>query len=106
MLYATTHALSSGQDKLDSFLDQARKVLLLHGRQLELKQASETEINDGTKASFERLHDALQHRGIALSGKAWTGLCEVVLHIAKRVRCVQAVSIVPWADFPRRLTTS
>jgi glutamyl-tRNA reductase len=86
LLYGTTRTLSHAQDKLESYLDQARKILLLFGRQLESQKAGETEINDGVKAAFERIHDGLQQRKIELRGKAWSSLCEVVLHIAKRVR--------------------
>lgn len=86
LFFATTRPLYAEQAKLDAFYDQTRKVLLLFGRRSEEKQAGETKINEGVKRIFEEVVEVLVQKQAKMEGKAWVTLCEVVLHIAKRVR--------------------
>lgn len=85
-IFATTRTLLASQDKLDMFYDQSRKVLLLFGRQAEKLGTGEKSINDGVKSVFDQVLAVLVARDAAREGKAWVALCEVVIHIAKRVR--------------------
>ena len=75
-------------DKLAAFHDQTRKVLLLYGRMSEQAGVSELVIHTHVKTTFELVMDAVRRRGgdVGMEGDKWTALCEVVLHIAKRVR--------------------
>ncbi|ORY92414.1 peptidase family C50-domain-containing protein [Leucosporidium creatinivorum] len=84
LCYATTSTLYSAQEKLDAFYDQTRKVLLLYGRQAEQQKVGETLINEGVKGVFEEVLAVLQAKEAKREGQAWTTLCEVVMHIAKR----------------------
>jgi hypothetical protein len=85
LCYATTSTLYSAQEKLDAFYDQTRKVLLLYGRQAEQQKVGETLINEGVKSVFEEVLGVLEKKEAKRKGSAWTTLCEVVMHIAKRV---------------------
>lgn len=85
LCYATTSTLYSAQEKLYAFYDQTRKVLLLYGRQAEQQKVGETLINEGVKGVFEEVLGALEKKEAKREGQAWTTLCEVVMHIAKRV---------------------
>lgn len=89
-LYATTSALVSGElDKLSAFLDQVRKTLLLYGRSAEKAASNYVKISEAVRGAFDRILEALEKRGLlgqeAKSSERWRELCEVVLHIARRV---------------------
>lgn len=85
LFFATSRPLFAAPEKLDAFYDQTRKVLLLFGRQAEQKKLDETKINEGVKSVFEEVLTVLEARKAQTESKAWHTLCEVVLHIAKRV---------------------
>ena len=80
--YATSGPLRNDPAKLASFYDQARKVLLLYGRQAEASKFSEVRINDAVKRTFEEVVDAMGDAG--RDCKTWRELCDVAQHIAKR----------------------
>lgn len=88
LCYASTSALSA-PDKLAAFHDQLRKVLLLYGRAAESQRYSAPKIGAEVKDAFERVVEELERRGLlsetAREDKKWRELCEVVLHIARRV---------------------
>jgi separase len=89
-LYATTSALVPGAlDKLSAFFDQVRKTLLLYGRSAEKAASSPVKISEAVRGAFDRILEALEKRGLlgqeAKSSERWRELCEVVLHIARRV---------------------
>lgn len=87
-IYATTRAVYSAQDKLDSFYDHTRKVLLKYGRQAEEQKVSPLAIKDAVKGVFDRILAVLAAKDATREGKTWVSLCEVVLRIASMVRCV------------------
>lgn len=89
-VYATTAALSpSSLDKLSAFLDQVRKTLLLFGRAAEKVSSTPVQISEGVRAGFERIVRALERKGLlseeVKATPRWRELCDVVLHIARRV---------------------
>ena len=89
LCYASTSALAS-PDKLSAFHDQLRKVLLLYGRAAEALGYSAPKIGAEVKRAFERVVGELERQGLlggaAREDRKWRELCEVVLHIARRVR--------------------
>ena len=89
LCYASTSALAS-PDKLSAFHDQLRKVLLLYGRAAEALGYSALTIGAEVKRAFERVVGELERQGLlggaAREDRKWRELCEVVLHIARRVR--------------------
>lgn len=70
---------------MEAFYDQLRKVILLFGRQAEQTELGDVDINARIKFGFETVVHAVQAKGGRMEGKAWLALCEVVLHVAKRV---------------------
>ncbi|KAM0787440.1 hypothetical protein ACM66B_003520 [Microbotryomycetes sp. NB124-2] len=84
LAFAHTSPLYSAPGKIDSFLEQARKVLLLYGRQAEQRGIGNALVNASVKVVFDKIVGKLDERGANKIGKMWTALCEVVQHIAKR----------------------
>lgn len=80
--FATSRALRDDPAKLASFWDQLRKVLLQYGRQAEAGGVSEVRIGERVKGVFEEVLAAVE---VGREGKCWRELCEVVMHVAKRV---------------------
>lgn len=83
--YAYTRPLYSEPTKLEAFYEQTRKVLLLYGRRAEELNAGELVINEQVKKTFKEILEVLEEKEVKKEGAAWVTLCEVVLHIAKRV---------------------
>jgi hypothetical protein len=99
LYYSTTSALSnSNADKLSAFHDQVRKTVLLYGRAAEQVGYTEIRIGDGVKRAFESVVAALGRRDLVTAGKdggpKWRELCDVVLHIARRVRLCHSTNCV------------
>lgn len=46
---------------------------------------SDSEINENIKGVFESIVEVLETKGVQKEGNVWITLCEVVLHVAKRV---------------------
>ena len=46
---------------------------------------SEAEINEKIKTVFESIVQVLGRKGVQTEGSVWITLCDVVLHVAKRV---------------------
>lgn len=46
---------------------------------------SDSEINQKIKGVFESIVEVLETKGVQKEGNVWITLCEVVLHVAKRV---------------------
>lgn len=86
--YLLTSMLYTNPLKLDAFYDQTRKTFLLYGRHAEGIKLSAADINARITPEFERLARTLVTKATANEGKAWVALCEVVLHVAERVRHV------------------
>lgn len=89
-LFASTSALGpAALDKLSAFFDQVRKTLLLFGRAAEKTSSSPIQISEGVRQAFDRILGALGRRDllndVAKTSERWRELCDVVLHIARRV---------------------
>ncbi|KAK4053371.1 separin protein [Microbotryomycetes sp. JL201] len=89
--FAHTRALYTAPAKIDSFLEQTRKVLLLYGRQAEQRGIGNALVNASVKVAFEGITRMLDHKGANKTGKMWTALCEVIQHIASRADDLAAV---------------
>lgn len=85
LYYSTTRVLYTDPLKLDAFYDQTRKVFLLFGRHAEPSKMSEMQINQKINEVFEDVAEVLETKGVQNHGSVWIALCEVVLHVAKRV---------------------
>ncbi|KAL8280628.1 hypothetical protein RQP46_006951 [Phenoliferia psychrophenolica] len=84
LAFATTRSLVATPEKLDAFLDQTRKVLLLYGRQAEKLSMSLQVVGEAVVRIFDLVLVELKKKDAAREGKAWIALCEVVIHIARR----------------------
>lgn len=87
LFYSSTRPLYADPLKLDAFYDQIRKVFLLFGRSAELIKLGDSAINKSIKSAFEKILKVLESKQVPNQGTAWITLCEVVLHVAKRVSC-------------------
>ncbi|KAK4048368.1 separin protein [Microbotryomycetes sp. JL221] len=108
LTFGHTRALYVGPEKMASFLEQARKILLLFGRQAEQRGQTDSKINELVKKGFNDIVQLLGEHDVAKTGKMWTSLCEVVQHIAKRVDdvvTVERVSILLDSDEASSSTT-
>lgn len=88
LFYASTRPLYLDSTKLEAFYEQSRKVLLLYGRRAEELQVGELKINETVKGVFKEIVVVLDGQKVRKEGKAWRTLCEVGLHIAKRVSLI------------------
>lgn len=85
LFYATSRPLYVDEGKLDLFYDQARKVLVIYGRQAERNKLSPTKVNAAVKDVFLPLLQAVEERRGKTQGKYWIELCEVALRVAEKV---------------------